>query len=722
MICDVLVEVNSFNTDKLFEYRIPSDMIDKIKVGIRCEVPFGNRIINGFIMSIKDSSNYSKDLKSIIRLLDDEALLNDELIELAYTMKKDTLSSLISCLEVMLPRALKVSSKNSISKKIDVYYKVRDDINLDDYKFNDTQKLIIDKCRNDLIIRKELIDISLSSLNTLIKKDILISKEIDSYRLSHDRGVDEKFELTDDQKNSLDSILNTDKLVSLVYGVTGSGKTLLYMELIEKYLNMGKTAIVLVPEISLTTQLIERFTNRFGNKIAAIHSRLSIGEKYDEWRRIKSGEAKIVIGARSAIFAPLDNIGIIIIDEEHSDSYKQSDKNPRYSAKNIAILRAKYHDAKVVMGSATPTMESMYRGLNNTFNLCYMLNRTNNMELPKVKIIDSSKELRYGSGHFSKELILEIENRIKVGEQVILLLNRRGYSSFVTCKSCGHTIKCPNCDISLTYHKRSNNLRCHYCGYATRLDEKCPECGEKAINDLGVGTEKVEEELKKLVNCKILRMDYDTTTRKGSHDKMIRAFKNHEYDVLIGTQMVSKGLDFPLVTLVGVINADTSLNIPDFRSSESTFSLLNQVSGRAGRSVRPGRIIIQTFNPDHYAIKYASKNDYMGFYREELSIRKKLDYPPYSYLTHIRISGKDDKYILEEANKIRNYISKKTNITILGPSPSIIFRVNNIYRYGIILKYKKIDNIKNILLEVLSHYSNNNKIKIDIDFNPTHMF
>ena len=309
MICDVLVEVNSFNTDKLFEYRIPSDLINKIKVGIRCEVPFGNRIINGFIMNIKDNSNYSKDLKSIIRLLDEEPLLNDELIELAYTMKKDTLSSLISCLEVMLPRALKVSSKNSISKKIDIYYKVRDDINLDDYKFNDTQKKIIDKCLNEYVLKKELVDISNSSLNTLIKKDIIISKEIDSYRLSHDRGVDEKFELTDDQKNSLDSILNTDKLVSLVYGVTGSGKTLLYMELIEKYLNMGKTAIVLVPEISLTTQLIERFTNRFGNKIAAIHSRLSIGEKYDEWRRIKSGEAKIVIGARSAIFSPLNNIG-----------------------------------------------------------------------------------------------------------------------------------------------------------------------------------------------------------------------------------------------------------------------------------------------------------------------------------------------------------------------------------------------------------------------------
>ena len=715
MVCEVLVEVNSFNTDKLFDYKVPSSMESKIKIGIRVEVPFGNRTINGFIMNIKDNTSYSKELKTIIRLLDDEPLLNDELIELAYTMKKETLSSLISCLEVMLPRSLKVSSKNSIGKKIDIYYKVRDDIKLDDYKFNDTQKLIIDKCRNDFIIRKELINISLSSLNTLIKKNILISKEIDSYRLVHNKGIDERFELTDDQKNSLESILSTDKLVSLVYGVTGSGKTLLYMELIDRYLNMGKTAIVLVPEISLTTQLIERFNNRFGNKIAAIHSRLSIGEKYDEWRRIKSGEAKIVIGARSAIFAPLDNIGIIIIDEEHSDSYKQSDKNPRYSAKNIAILRAKKHGAKVVMGSATPTMESMYRGLNNTFNLCYMSNRTNGMELPKVKIIDSSKELRYGVGHFSKELISEIENKIKLGEQVILLLNRRGYSSFVSCKACGYTFKCPNCDISLTYHKNSRTLRCHYCGYGTKEYSICPECGEKAINNLGVGTEKIEEELKKLVSCRILRMDYDTTTRKGSHDKMIRAFKNHEYDVLIGTQMVSKGLDFPLVTLVGVINADTSLNIPDFRSAESTFSLLNQVSGRAGRSDRKGSIIIQSFNPDHYAIKYASKNDYMGFYKEELSIRKKLDYPPYSYLTHIRISGKDDNYILEEANKIRNYISKKTDITILGPSPSIIFRVNNIYRYGIILKYKKISNLREILLEVLSHYSNNNKIKIDIN-------
>ena len=468
--------------------------------------------------------------------------------------------------------------------------------------------------------------------------------------------------------------------------------------------------------------MVLRFQKRFGDNIAAIHSALSDGEKYDEWRRIVKGEAKIVIGARSAIFAPLKNIGMIIIDEEHSDSYKQDDSNPRYSAKDVALIRAKYHDCPLIMGSATPSLEAFARARKGVFKLLELPNRINGKELPKINIIDMNEIIKKTKGHFSEELLAAISLRLKKKEQVILLLNRRGYSSFVTCKNCGYTFKCPNCDITLTYHKSSRTLRCHYCGYGTKVYDTCPNCHEKSINDLGVGTERIEEELGKLFpESRILRMDFDTTSRKGMHEKMITAFKNQEYDILLGTQIVSKGLDFDNVTLVGVINADTSLNIPDFRSSETTFSLLAQVAGRAGRSTKEGEVIIQTFNPDHYAIQYTKKHDYLGFYNKEMFIRRELKYPPFYYICYLKISGKDSDYIYGEVNKIKKVLENKLEKTIiLGPSPCVIFKLNNIYRYGIILKYKKEDNLREVLDKIIDHYKDNSKLKLDINFNPSH--
>lgn len=721
MIIGVLVELSNKNIDKIFDYSVPDNLKDKIKVGIRVKVPFGKMELEGFVVEIKNSSDIS--VKDILDVVDDEVILNEELLELGKKIQEDTLSTLISCYQIMLPKALKAKNGMVINKKFDTYYYLNKDI-VCYGKLSASQDRIINLCmEKEYVLRKELVDISLSSLNTLIKKNILLEKKLEHYRLSYNEKIEPKKELTEDQMKVVNEVLlNKGYCPYLLYGVTGSGKTEVYMELIEDALNRGKTSIVLVPEISLTPQMVLRFQKRFGDNIAAIHSALSDGEKYDEWRRIVKGEAKIVIGARSAIFAPLKNIGMIIIDEEHSDSYKQDDSNPRYSAKDVALIRAKYHDCPLIMGSATPSLEAFARAKKGVFKLLELPNRINGKELPKINIIDMNEIIKKTKGHFSEELLAAISLRLKKKEQVILLLNRRGYSSFVTCKNCGYTFKCPNCDITLTYHKSSRTLRCHYCGYGTKVYDTCPNCHEKSINDLGVGTERIEEELGKLFpESRILRMDFDTTSSKGMHEKMITAFKNQEYDILLGTQIVSKGLDFDNVTLVGVINADTSLNIPDFRSSETTFSLLAQVAGRAGRSTKEGEVIIQTFNPDHYAIQYTKKHDYLGFYNKEMFIRRELKYPPFYYICYLKISGKDSDYIYGEVNKIKKVLENKLeNTIILGPSPCTIFKLNNIYRYGIILKYKKEDNLREVLDKIIDHYKDNSKLKLDINFNPSH--
>ena len=719
MIIGVLVQLSNKNIDKVFDYSVPSELQDMIKIGIRVEVPFGKQVLEGFVLEIKNSSEL--EVKDILSVKDEEVVLNDELLALGKRIQSDTLATLISCYQVMLPKALKAKQGNVINKKFDTFYYLSD-VNISDLKLNETQQRIVDLVlEKGKVLRGELVNISLSSVNTLVKKGILISEQTEHYRLNYSDEKIEKFPLTRDQENVVNSVVLGSHDVYLLHGVTGSGKTEVYMELIEKVIEERKTSIVLVPEISLTPQMVKRFQNRFGDKIAALHSALNDGEKYDEWRRIVRGEASIVIGARSAIFAPLKNIGLIIIDEEHSDSYKQTDTNPRYNAKDIAIIRGKYYNCPVIMGSATPSLEVMARAQKSVYKYLSLPNRINGKGLPNVEIIDMNQNMGKMKGHFSETLIKSIDETLEKDEQVILFLNRRGYSSFVTCKNCGHTFKCPHCDITLTYHKSSNTMRCHYCGYGTKVYEICPECNEKSLNNLGVGTQKVEEELNNIFpNARVLRMDFDTTSRKGMHEEMINSFKNHEYDILLGTQIVTKGLDFSNVTLVGVINADTSLNIPDFRSSENTFSLLSQVAGRSGRSSKTGRVVIQTYNPDHYAISFAKNHDYLGFYNKEMEIRKILKYPPFYYLCFIRISGKDPNYIFGEANKIKRSLERNLLYTsILGPSTCSIFKVNNIYRYGIILKYKKEDNMKVILEKIIDHYKSNSNIKIDIDFNPS---
>jgi len=716
MIVNVLVELSNKNIDKTFDYIVPPKLEDKIKIGKRVTVPFGKQILEGFVLGTNNTD--IKNLKEIIDVVDEDIVLTKELLELGKYIQKTTLSTLIAAYQIMLPKALKAKNKTKINKKIIKYIELNKEI-IDESKLNDKQKHILNIVKERKLIKKEILNkISLSSTNTLIKKDILKEIEKEEYRLDNDEEKQEKYPLTNDQKIVVDQILNEqEKNIFLLHGVTGSGKTEVYMEIIEKLKEKNKTSIVLVPEISLTPQIVNRFKKRFGRKIAILHSRLSEGEKYDEYRKISRGEVDIVIGARSAVFAPLNNIGTIIIDEEHSTSYKQ-ESNPKYSAIDVAIERSRYHNAKVILGSATPSLESYARAKKNIYKLVELKNRINNKSLPKVEIIDMNKE-KNKTSYFSETLIKAIEEKIEKKEQIILLLNRRGYASFITCSNCGYVEKCPNCDITLTFHKSSNTLRCHYCGFGNKRIDTCPECKEKAIKELGVGTEKVEEEINNLFGCRTIRMDFDTTSKKGSHEKIIEQFKNHEYDILLGTQMIAKGLDFENVTLVGVINSDTSLMIPNFRSSEYTFQLLSQVAGRSGRGKKQGNVIIQTYNPEHYAIQLAKTHDYINFYNQEMKIRRDLSYSPYYFMVSIKIISKDYEKAKEESNKVGYFLKNKLiNSFILGPTVCSVFKINNLYRFNIIIKYKKADNLYDVLNYLQEHYKNINNVKIDIDFNP----
>lgn len=718
MIAKVLVEINNINVDKTFDYIVPFEYIEKIKIGMRVKVPFASRELEGFVLGLVNNADDNYELKEIISIVDTEPILNNELLHLGQFMSKKYFSTLISCYQTMLPKALKAQNKTTINKKMIKYVELCSN---SFPKLKPNQEKIVEYLRiNGKVKKEEVNKISVSGVNTLIKNGIIIESLIEEYRLvTKDINKEkETFKLTVEQQEAKNKILSqTQSSVFLLHGVTGSGKTVVYMEIVEEMLNRGKDSIFLVPEISLTPQMVYHFKSRFGDEVAVLHSRLSEGEKYDEYRKIVEGKVHIVVGARSAVFAPFKNLGAIIIDEEHTTSYKQ-DNNPKYSAIEIAIERAKNNNAIVILGSATPSLETYARSIKGLYTLVELKHRVNTNNLPLVEIVDMSKEKHRGN-IFSSRLITEVNKRLEEHEQIILLLNRRGYSSFITCSNCGYTAKCPHCDITLTYHKTSNTLRCHYCGYADKMNDICPSCGEKAIKTLGTGTEKVEEEIKKVFNARVVRMDLDTTSKKGSHEKIITAFKNHEYDILLGTQMIAKGLDFSNVTLVGVINADTSLMIPNYRSNEYTFQLLMQTAGRSGRREKNGSVIIQTFNPEHYAITLASKHDYIDFFKQEMEVRRKLSYPPYYYLIYIKVIGKDYNKISIESNKIASILTRELkNSKILGPTTCSVFKLNGLFRFGIIIKYKKEEKMEEVLQSLVNHYKGNQTVKVDIDVNP----
>ncbi|GIN67283.1 MULTISPECIES: primosomal protein N' [Bacillus] len=581
---------------------------------------------------------------------------------------------------------------------------------------------------------KELLDKtggSSASLKSLLEKGLLMESEQEVYRDPYQDRMFKKTEplpLTEDQAHAYEAITEAVEHnrhdVFLLHGVTGSGKTEIYLQSIENVLKAGKEAIVLVPEISLTPQMVHRFKGRFGSQVAVLHSGLSTGEKYDEWRKIHRKEVRLVVGARSAIFAPFENLGMIIIDEEHETSYKQEEM-PRYHAKEAAIKRAEYHRCPVVLGSATPTLESFARAKKGVYKLLSLKQRVNSQVMPDVSLVDMREELRSGNrSMFSKALMEELEKTLEKGEQAVLFLNKRGYSSFVMCRDCGYVIQCPHCEISLTYHRFGQRLKCHYCGFETGMPSSCPECRSEHIRYFGTGTQRVEEELTKILPAaRVIRMDVDTTSRKGAHEKLLTAFGKGEADILLGTQMIAKGLDFENVTLVGVLSADTMLHIPDFRAAEKTFQLMTQVSGRAGRHEKPGRVIIQTYTPSHYSIQLTKTHDYEAFFQQEMLHRREQAYPPYYYLALITVSHEEVAKTALVTEKIAQYL--KANISndakILGPVASPIARIKDRYRYQCVIKYKQENQLTSLLKNIMDHYKRDieqKQLTISIDMNP----
>lgn len=719
MNAQVIVKYPVKSLDKVFTYKVPDRFANTIKVGMKVVVPFNNDVITGIIIKL-DSEKKDFEMKEIYNI-DESFVINDEQMHLAYYLKKTTLCPLISAFEVCLPPSLKIKHEIKDFHKYETYICLNVTLNdASKYIINNskarTQINIIDKLIANKKIKKS--EVSSSSLKILIQKGIVKEiKEIKN-RINVSDETENKIILNEEQTSAYEVInkdLNVYK-VFLLEGVTGSGKTEVYMSLIDKVLLMNKTVIVLVPEICLTTQTVQRFYKRFGSKVAIFHSGLSAGEKYDEYMKIYEGKVSIVVGTRSSIFVPFKNLGLIIIDEEHSESYKQ-DTTPRYDAIEIAKYRAKLNNIPLVLASATPSLESKARTLKNVYTLVPLNKRASGAKLPETILVDMKNNRNGIISNLLKEKIIE---RLNKKEQIILLLNRRGFSTFITCSNCGYTYKCPNCDITLTYHKTSDSLRCHYCSYVIKKPLECSECHENSLNFLGLGTQKVEEELNKLFpDAKVIRMDQDTTSKKGSYQKIIDDFALHKYDILLGTQMISKGLDFPLVSLVGVINADTSLNMPDFRANEKTFSLLYQTSGRAGRSNIKGEVILQTYNPDNKVLNYVKNNDYEGFFKYELGIRKVLFYPPYSYIVLIKIVGKDYKETSDNANKIKKILKDNLEGTIIyGPTPASVFKINNIYHFQIIIKYTKENNLYEVLKNIDNSYILNNKVNVEITFNP----
>jgi len=535
--------------------------------------------------------------------------------------------------------------------------------------------------------------------------------------------------LTNEQQIALDQVVDAYERNTahtfLLHGITGSGKTEVYLQAIERALNDDKEAIVLVPEISLTPQMTNRFKARFGSHVAVLHSGLSAGEKYDEWRKIKRGEVKVVVGARSAVFAPFTNLGLIILDEEHEGTYKQDD-TPRYHARDVAIWRSEYHHCPVILGSATPSLESFARAKKGNYTLLTLSNRPKEQPLPEVAIIDMREQLKNGNrSMFSLELAEAIRRRLDKQEQMVLFLNRRGYSSFVLCRDCGTVIECQNCDISMTYHRHQELIKCHYCGEEERVPTTCPQCQSEHIRFFGTGTQKVEEEINKLFpEARVLRMDVDTTRKKGSHETILRQFGEGKADILLGTQMIAKGLDFPNITLVGVLSADTTLHLADFRAAEKTFQLLTQVSGRAGRHDKKGEVVVQTYTPDHYAIQFAQTHDYISFYHQEMMLRKQYAYPPFTYVALIQVTHEDVLMTAEYAHKaaswLKSHLSNESDI--IGPTASSISRVQNRYRYQCLIKYKKEPMLPEIMQQLIRIYRTEwmkKGIILQVDINPS---
>lgn len=796
-IARVVVDVPASQTDRIFDYLIPSHFEGSVDKGMRVIVPFGPRKIMGFVLEIVKSSDREK-LKEIEDIMDIIPVLTPELLEVGKWMAEKTLSFYISSFQAMLPQALKAKYEKELhrvsdypfSTEIEAIFAGRDWITFHEYtsrngNVKELQRLIrngqieleyqvsskattkkqtmvkskadenklmeaIEELPKQATKQREILNFFLeqkkpvsqvnllkklettpASIKALEKKQLIEVFKEEVYRdpyQSKEFPMTTPLSLTDEQAAAIKPIKKDIELnhhnVFLLHGVTGSGKTEIYLQSIQSVIEKGKEAIVLVPEIALTPQMVDRFKGRFGSKVAVLHSALSAGEKFDEWRKIQRKEVQVVVGARSAIFAPFENLGIIIIDEEHETSYKQED-HPRYHARDVAVLRGKNHQCPVVLGSATPMLESYARAQKGIYHLLTLPKRMNNAMMPEVEVVDMRTELHAGNRTmFSRVLKEKIEDRIAKKEQVVLFLNRRGYSTFVMCRDCGEVMECPHCDIALTYHRKTEKLKCHYCSYEEDMPTVCPSCQSKTIRYFGTGTQKVEENLTKLIpEARVIRMDVDTTRKKGAHEKLLGQFGNQEADILLGTQMIAKGLDFPKVTLVGVLAADSLLHLPDFRSAEKTFQLITQVSGRAGRHKLPGEVVIQSYTPEHYSIELAGNNEYESFYNQEMEIRKNFQYPPYYYLALLTVSHPVQAKVIEVTRQITRLLEKHLSeqARILGPTPSPLTRIKDRYRFQCMVKYKNEPDLENTMKKIISYYEKeekSNDLLISVDLQP----
>ena len=731
LYAEVIINSEVLEIDRPFTYKVPEEFNNEIKIGQIVKVPFGkgNKTSEGFILNLKNDDNIKFKTKNIAAILVKDPVIDEDDINLIEFLREKTLCKYIDAFRLLIPVGIMKGAKAKKKKVI-----VLKNEDLSNIKNPDGYKKIVEffKTNSGKYTKSELINehsISQYKLNKLIENEVLSIEEESVFRYN-DRvyNKDSAKTLTIEQENIIREYINSDDKMFLLKGVTGSGKTEVYMKLVERVLLEGKSAIILVPEIALTPQMIERFKGRFGVNVALFHSKLSDGERFDEWFRVKEGKAKVIVGARSAIFLPAKNLGLIIIDEEHENTYK-SEQNPKYQTKEVAEYLSELKGCKVILGSATPSIETYYRALTGEMKLLELNSRVDNKPMPPMKVIDMRNELKGGNKSlFSRELFIAIQERLKRKEQIILFLNRRGFSTFVSCRSCGYVFKCDECDISMTYHK-NGLLICHYCGKTKREPRECPKCHSKYVKFFGAGTQRVEEEVKKYFNnVRILRMDVDTTRDKHSYERIYNTFKNGEADILIGTQMVSKGLDFKNVTLVGILAADMSINIPDYRAAERTFQIITQVAGRAGRGDKQGEVLIQTYTPQHYSLQYAVNYDYEGFYEKEFTVRAMMKYPPFGKLLLINGTSKKEELLKNFMHKItmmiKPLVESCLDIEILGPIPCMISKVKENYRWQIVIKGEFDSYFSKNIKEILYDENKNvyNDIRISMDINPNNLF
>lgn len=732
MFAEVIVDVAHSETDKIFDYRFDGD---GVKVGCRVEVPFGYQKKEGFVIGIKDHTDLPDNrVKNILRLLDDFPAVNNECLSLAKYVKSTYHVPFASALRLFIPAELR---GGRVKEKTVGMLSLNDAFALEQMisslrKGSDAQKNAIKRLFELKTCRKSTMneEFGASAIKSLLNKGYFVetTEKVGRVPYRELNAFNKNVKLTFEQENAVNKVLSTEKEVTLLFGVTGSGKTEVYLRLINETLKSGRTAIMLVPEIALTPQMLGQLRARFGDSVSILHSGLSAGERYDEWLKLKTGEAKIAIGARSAVFAPLENVGLIIVDEEHDSSY-EAETSPRYKTIEIAIKRAELSGAKVVLGSATPSIESYDKALSGEYELAVMKNRINGKQLPEFVVADMRKEVRRGNASvFSADLRESLGECLKKGEQAIVFYNRRGYSRQVICRDCGYVAKCKNCDISLNYHKDYDILKCHYCGAAYKMPRACPECGSLKLSYNGAGTQKIVSELNELFpEARILRMDNDTTQTKDGHFKILKDFSDHKADFLVGTQMVAKGHDFPSVTLVGILDADMSLYFSDYRSGERTFQLITQVAGRSGRAEKKGKVVLQTYNPDNDVLRSAIDYDYVRFFEREKAIRKSTGFPPYALIVRVMIESENDETALNALKDVyvktsKIYDENRDNFLFFNKMKSPVKRIKNKFRYQILMRLTgDYENIRNEIYEA-SESVKSQKVLSYVEENPSNLY